>query len=534
MKLFENRKNIFFERLLYSNPGSTNKVFNINEWRRDIENRIDGQKWIIMATSAAGHAALNAAQRKPSNVLGLFLFCPGTNLDLNFVNTIAPGALNMLLEKGQLIYPPSRNGHAALIDVKGLQEYVDTCITKTPGDIDINCPVTIVHGTEDTLVPYENSVKLLDRLNSSKKELVTIEGGTHYFDRFEISELVEECLNEAQLMEILINQNNYSKHKLPGNGVSVSVEFWIQEINSISEMTNDFELEMYINEMWNDPNLRFEKFPACKDNVTLDQNIWKKIWTPNTCFVNSKIAEIHESPFLNVFLTLFSNGTVWANYRVKIKGPCNMDLEDFPMDTQSCRLNYQSFSYNNEEVRLHWKTYRKPVFTLQEIQIADFFLREITPAVIRRSYPAGSWDELIVTFVFERRYMWYFLQAYLPTFFSIFISWLAFSLGPHAITPRTVIGVNALLSMIFHFGSIMKNLPRVSYIKAIDIWMLCSMTFVFLSLIELAIVGYKSQKNSPDNLKLIEKIDKIACFLFPAAFSVFNIIYWARYGFKIG
>ncbi|CAL2042366.1 unnamed protein product [Caenorhabditis brenneri] len=112
-------------------------------------------------------------------------------------------------------------------------------------------------------------------------------------------------------------------------------------------------------------------------------------------------------------------------------------------------------------------------------------------------------------------------------------SWIAFSLGPQAITPRTMIGVNALLSMIFHFGSIMKNLPRVSYIKAIDVWMLSSMTFVFLSLIELAIVGYKLQMKR-EKEHVIERVDRIARFVFPAGFSIFNIIYWARYGFKVG
>ncbi|KAK6045957.1 Neurotransmitter-gated ion-channel ligand binding domain protein [Cooperia oncophora] len=248
--------------------------------------------------------------------------------------------------------------------------------------------------------------------------------------------------------------------------MTVFVEIWIQAITSIDELTNDFEMDIYITEKWLDPALNFQRMSPCKGNLSLNHQVLDRLWTPNSCFINSKVAQIHDSPFRSVFLMLFPNGTVMVNYRVRVKGPCSLELSNFPLDLQTCGLIYESFNYNNQEVRMRWSTIDEPVQPMAQIVLPDFDLFKIKAVRKEEPYPAGMWDELHVMIMFERRFVWYFMQAYLPTYLTIFISWISFALGPRAIPARTMLGVNALLAMIFQFGNIMRNLPRVSYIKS--------------------------------------------------------------------
>ncbi|KAI6200051.1 hypothetical protein M3Y96_00692400 [Aphelenchoides besseyi] len=317
-------------------------------------------------------------------------------------------------------------------------------------------------------------------------------GVVHVYPASAEAEREPNCTTDTQIMDKLLNGTGYNKFKVPqSNGIEVAVEFWVQAITSIDEITNDFELDLYINEVWLDPALSFEHLSPCKQNLSLNHQVLDKLWTPNSCFINSKVAEIHSSPFKNVFLLLYRNGSVWVNYRVRAKGPCMMNLANFPFDSQTCNLVYESFNYNNQEVQMRWNpTNGNPVYAIGEILLPDFEMTKIVAELQVVPYPAGMWDELHVRFTFKRRLAYYFLQAYMPVYLTIFISWISFSLGSRAIPARTMLGVNALLAIIFQFGNIMRNLPKVSYVKAIDVWMLGGMTFIFMSLLELAIIGH--------------------------------------------
>ncbi|CAI5452291.1 unnamed protein product [Caenorhabditis angaria] len=306
-----------------------------------------------------------------------------------------------------------------------------------------------------------------------------------------------DSLSEGAIMAKLMN--NYTK-MLPDaeDSVMVNVEIHVQDMGSLNEISSDFEIDILFTQLWHDPALSFAAYPACKRNITMEPRLLPQIWSPNTCMINSKKTHVHASPSENVMVILYENGTVWVNHRLAVKAPCNLDLRQFPFDVQTCILIFESYSHNSEEVELHWM--EEAVTLMNQIQLPDFDMVGFNTSKANLLYPNGFWDQLTVTFTFKRRYGFYIIQAYVPTYLTIIVSWVSFCMEPKALPARTTVGISSLLALTFQFGNILKNLPRVSYVKAMDVWMLGCISFVFATMIELAFVCYISRcQNSVRN-----------------------------------
>jgi len=101
---------------------------------------------------------------------------------------------------------------------------------------------------------------------------------------------------------------------------------------------------------------------------------------------------------------------------------------------------------------------------------------------------AGNYTLLVVTFNFKRRIGYYINQVYVPDTLVVAISWIVFWLDPDDMGGRVGLGITTLLTIMFLLGSVNTALPRVSYTKAIDWYLIVSFLFVFLVLLECILV----------------------------------------------
>ncbi|VDO82739.1 unnamed protein product [Heligmosomoides polygyrus] len=291
-------------------------------------------------------------------------------------------------------------------------------------------------------------------------------------------------MTEGQILNALFS--NYTKMLPEGDSaVEVQIEMHVQDMGSLNEITSDFEIDILFTQLWRDESLSFAHMLACKRYFSL------RGFLPPTVSTVSITAHrlLHgETPCSD---QLHVNGTLWINHRLSVKSPCNLDLRQFPFDVQSCILILESYSHNAEEVQLRWM--EEAVTLMKPIQLPDFDMVHFETKKENLLYPNGYWDQLQVVFTFKRRYGFYIIQAYVPTYLTIIVSWVSFCMEPKALPARTTVGISSLLALTFQFGNILKNLPRVSYVKAMDVWMLGCISFVFGTMVELAFVCYISR-----------------------------------------
>uniref|UniRef100_A0AAY5K0N8 Glycine receptor, alpha 3 n=1 Tax=Esox lucius TaxID=8010 RepID=A0AAY5K0N8_ESOLU len=278
-----------------------------------------------------------------------------------------------------------------------------------------------------------------------------------------------------------------------GPPVNVSCNIFINSFGSIAETTMDYRVNIFLRQKWNDPRLAYTEYPD--GSLDLDPSMLDSIWKPDLFFANEKGAHFHEVTTDNKLLRIFKNGNVLYSIRLTLTLSCPMDLKNFPMDVQTCIMQLESFGYTMNDLIFEWQE-NGPVQVADGLTLPQFIMKDETDLrYCTKHYNTGKFTCIEVRFHLERQMGYYLIQMYIPSLLIVILSWVSFWINMDAAPARVALGITTVLTMTTQSSGSRTSLPKVSYVKAIDIWMAVCLLFVFSALLEYAAVNFVSRQH---------------------------------------
>uniref|UniRef100_A0A1I8IYR7 Neur_chan_memb domain-containing protein n=1 Tax=Macrostomum lignano TaxID=282301 RepID=A0A1I8IYR7_9PLAT len=168
---------------------------------------------------------------------------------------------------------------------------------------------------------------------------------------------------------------------------------------------------------------------------------------------------------------------------------CPMDLTYFPMDAQICSVEIESFGYTTKDIRYSWDANR-PLEVSEDVRLPQYIVRGKRKRIREVELSTGNYSRLAAEFYFARSMGYYLIQIYIPSTLIVVLSWVSFWLSRSAVPARVALGITTVLTMTTLISSTNAALPKISYLKSIDVYLVTCFFMVFASLLEYAAVCY--------------------------------------------
>uniref|UniRef100_A0A7E4WBX2 Ig-like domain-containing protein n=1 Tax=Panagrellus redivivus TaxID=6233 RepID=A0A7E4WBX2_PANRE len=275
--------------------------------------------------------------------------------------------------------------------------------------------------------------------------------------------------------------------------VDVTVNMYLRSISKVDDVNMEYSMHFTFREEWIDERLLF--YSDSLSHIILSPG--QKIWQPDTFFQNEKDGKRHDIDQPNILIRVH-NGTAKILYscRLTLTLSCPMVLNDYPLDVQTCFIDYASYAYTTEDIIYHWKK-DNPIQIKPGLHqsLPSFMLSKVKTDNCTSVTNTGTYSCLRTVIELKREFSYYLLQLYIPSFMLVAVSWVSFWLDKDSVPARVTLGVTTLLTMTTQASAVNQNLPPVSYTKAIDIWIGVCLAFIFGALLEFALVNWAARKD---------------------------------------
>lgn len=229
----------------------------------------------------------------------------------------------------------------------------------------------------------------------------------------------------------------------------------LHHIIDVDEKNQILTTNCWLTQIWTDSHLRWNAsdFGGIKVIRIPAPHVWK----PDIILYNNADPQ-YNTAIINTNVIVTASGEVtWLSHGI-FKSSCDINVEYFPFDVQSCHLKFASWTYDGNSVDLI-KQYDEGDMTNYQVN-GEFNLDEFTAVRNVQVYSCCPEPYPDITFILRlrRRPMFYVFNLILPCILINGIALLVFYVPPES-GEKVTLGISTLLSMTVFLMLIRESLP---------------------------------------------------------------------------
>ncbi|KAI8513024.1 hypothetical protein Bbelb_096630 [Branchiostoma belcheri] len=208
-------------------------------------------------------------------------------------------------------------------------------------------------------------------------------------------------------------------------------------LNDAASPNSDYTITIFLRQYWLDDRITFDETNL---SLSLDGRLAENLWLPDTFISNSKESFLHKVTVDNRLIQLFPNGTILYGIRITTKAECYMDLKKYPMDSQNCSLEFESYGYRTNDIIFHWKAGNSSVHGLDNLKLQQFIVGGYyAHDGLLRDHESGVYSRIKLSFILHRQAFYFIFQTYIPSILLVVLSWFSFWINPEAVPARVAL-----------------------------------------------------------------------------------------------
>jgi len=189
---------------------------------------------------------------------------------------------------------------------------------------------------------------------------------------------------------------------------------------------------------------------------------------------------------LNIYIYEGSENSFLINRVYSTKWLCSYDMLFYPFDTQSCYMLLTPSGNSATQLQLIPSNHTYS----GDKELTQYFIRQSSMQLDTHN------TTISVKVVLGRRLLGVFMTIYMPTILMNIVGHSTMFFKPFFFEAQVSVNLTVMLVLTTMFVSISNDLPRTSYLKMVDIWLIFNL---FIPFVEVLLHTYK------DNLQVEER-----------------------------